>query len=642
MRRIALLTCMFAGGLALLASLATARAADADWPYEPGPPAQRNKQIAFLMEDSRNGGIAGALRGFEAAAVELGWTVRTFDARGEPARARAAMGQALDAHFDGIVLGGMAVTAMQDGLTRARRLRVPVVGWHAAEQPGPAAGLFQNVTTPTAAVAEQVAALVVAAPLQKIGVVLITDSRFPVARRKVAEIHALLERCARCSVLTVEDIPIARARERVPSAVLRWAKEYGARWSHTVAINDIYFDHMNAPLREAGRADVLNISAGDGSATALARIRGGRSQQQATVAEPLDLQGWQLADELNRAFAGRPPSRFVSRPIVLDAERLQTAADMSWGQDYRAAYARTWRQAPAGEAAARSLDLISPRPDSGIDERIDYPIALLETALREAGVAFTLRPSHEPMNQGRALAELEAGRSVSVVWTMTSIERERRLRPVRIPIHKGLFGWRLPLVRIDTLPQFAAVRTLEDLKPIAAGQGHDWPDTQILRHHGFNVVTSVDPNLFAMLSAYRFDWFPRAVPEIWQEVRTHAADGLVVEPTLALYYPTAIYYFFRKEDETLARQVENALEQAVRSGSFDRLFNRHHRELIERARLPARRVFSLDNPLLPPDTPLGRKELWFAPSTPRAPAPRSEFHPPASTGNADPTGLADG
>ena len=51
---------------------------------------------------------------------------------------------------------------------------------------------------------------------------------------------------------------------------------------------------------------LFNISAGDGSTSAYQRIDSNQYQY-ATIPEPLNLQGWQLIDELNRAFAGTKP-----------------------------------------------------------------------------------------------------------------------------------------------------------------------------------------------------------------------------------------------------------------------------------------------------------------------------------------------
>ena len=91
-------------------------------------------------------------------------------------------------------------------------------------------------------------------------------------------------------------------------------QRYGDEWTHSLAINDIYFDFMGPALAAAGVAGdgaPKAVAAGDGSESAYQRIRAGQYQA-VTVAEPLNLQGWQLVDELNRAIQGEP-GRAMSR-----------------------------------------------------------------------------------------------------------------------------------------------------------------------------------------------------------------------------------------------------------------------------------------------------------------------------------------
>ncbi|MGZ3184869.1 MAG: substrate-binding periplasmic protein [Telluria sp.] len=243
-----------------------------------------------------------------------------------------------------------------------------------------------------------------------------------------------------------------------------------------------------------------------------------------------------------------------------------------------------------------------------------YPIRLLELALERAGRADKLRPASFMMTQSRCLLELQAGRSLDVMWTMTSRQREQELLPVRIPIYRGLIGWRLLLVRARDVGRFRALRSLEDLRAMIALQGHDWPDTQILRANGFRVQTAADyAGMFKMLASGRIDYFPRAVNEIWNEAEAAAADGLVIEPTLALHYPTAFYFFVNKSNTALAAAIETGLNGMLADGSFERLFNEYHGEILAKSGLHGRRVFELANPLLPEATPLGRRELWYTP-----------------------------
>lgn len=49
--------------------------------------------------------------------------------------------------------------------------------------------------------------------------------------------------------------------------------------------------------------------------------------------------------------------------------------------------------------------------------------------------------------QSRALLHLSGQDEMDVVWTMTSEDRERNFFPIRIPIYKGLIGWRVGLIQ---------------------------------------------------------------------------------------------------------------------------------------------------------------------------------------------------
>lgn len=60
-------------------------------------------------------------------------------------------------------------------------------------------------------------------------------------------------------------------------------------------------------------------------------------------------------------------------------------------------------------------------------------------------------------------------------------------------------------------------RNLTDLQPHLAGQGHDWPDTDILPASGLKVRSVSNSDcLFEMQAAVRIDYFSRAINEIWR------------------------------------------------------------------------------------------------------------------------------
>ncbi|KZM44337.1 hypothetical protein OA92_06620 [Marinomonas sp. SBI22] len=266
---------------------------------------------------------------------------------------------------------------------------------------------------------------------------------------------------------------------------------------------------------------------------------------------------------------------------------------------------------------AEVLSLTHIRPHDENDVRNAYFIDVLKLALsktEERYGRFELNKADIEMNQLRALKNLENKNNIDVVWTMTSIEREELLEPIRIPLLKGLLGYRVFIIRKGTQPSFSAVESLSQLKALSAGQGADWPDTSILKANGLTVVEASGYSiLFSMLERERFDYFPRGVNEPWAEVSAHADKGLEVEKTLILQYPAPIYFFVNKDNQALAERIELGLRRAIEDGSFDIIFRNHpaNKEIFNLAEIEKRRIFKLANPFLPEKTPINDESLWY-------------------------------
>lgn len=264
---------------------------------------------------------------------------------------------------------------------------------------------------------------------------------------------------------------------------------------------------------------------------------------------------------------------------------------------------------------AATWNIVYPRPLTDADQRTRFPVQLLTLALDQTGVKYKLIPSDRILMQQKALKLLKENRGVNVVWSMTDKNRETQLLPVRIPIYKGLIGWRLFLADRENLSHMGRVRSMEELLKYRAIQGHDWPDTRILQSNGFEVVTRKDYlGLFTLLENKRGDFFPRSVVEIWAELSTeNISSNIDVVPQVGIQYPTAMYFFVNRRNVTLAKLLSNGLEKAIDNGKYDELFEQVYFPILSKARMPERRFFQLENPLLPEQTPLDRRELWFQP-----------------------------
>jgi len=279
----------------------------------------------------------------------------------------------------------------------------------------------------------------------------------------------------------------------------------------------------------------------------------------------------------------------------------------------------------AGSCNAAATRVVYPLTTlDDVDSRYEYDWAVLRMALEKTEArygAFELHQSSHAMSSQRVAQELlMPGGRINVFARATSPELEQQYLPVRLPIDKGLLGYRMFLVREADLPRFAAVRTLGDLRKLRVGQGKDWVDVPILRKAGFTVVEGTSyPGLFAMLAAGRFDFFSRGIDEAQREFKERRTTypQMAIEPTLLLQYPLPLYFFTRRDAEgkLLAQRITDGMEMMIKDGSLNALFEKYKGESIRAGGLQGRRVLQLHNPHLSPETPLSRSELWFNPLT---------------------------
>lgn len=315
-----------------------------------GPKAAAGKTVVFVAADMKNGGIVGVSKGVEEAGKAIGWKVRVIDGQGSVSGRTAALNQALALKPDGIVVGGFDTTEQKVAFGNATKAGIPLVGWNAGPKPGPdpAAGLFANVTVTADDISEAAALWAVADSNGKAGVVIFTDSQYSIAVYKAKAMEAVIRKCGGCTVLSYEDSPIADSANRMPGLTTSLLQRFGARWTHSLAINDLYFDFWGSSLKAAGKKgdDMPRaVSAGDGSEAAYQRIRA-RNYQSATVPGPLNLQGWQVIDEMNRALAKAPWSGYVPLAHVVTAANVGAdGGDKNLfdpGNGYRDQYRKIW------------------------------------------------------------------------------------------------------------------------------------------------------------------------------------------------------------------------------------------------------------------------------------------------------------
>jgi ABC-type amino acid transport substrate-binding protein len=271
---------------------------------------------------------------------------------------------------------------------------------------------------------------------------------------------------------------------------------------------------------------------------------------------------------------------------------------------------------------ASALEVVHPAPEAAGDTRFGYYWQLLGRALAVTEADFgpyALRPATAGMTERRALAELASGSGKITVLVHGNVaDYEKQLLPVYFPLDKGLLGYRVFLIRSDTQASLNRINGLAELREHSIGQGSNWADASILRNAGLTVVegSSYD-GLFAMLAAGRFELFSRGVVEVGEELARQRPQRpeLAIETNLLLYYPLTRYFYVSRsaEGEALARRISTGLERMLADGSFERMFQTFKAPFEKDIGFRHRRLIEIDNPLQTPQTPLGRRELWFDP-----------------------------
>jgi ribose transport system substrate-binding protein len=265
------------------------------------------------------------------------------------------MQQAIALKPAGIMNVGIDSKEQQPLIDEAAKAGIKVVGWHAGATAGKLEGIpsvFTNVTTDPVEVATSAGLDAVWKASQAggdCGVILFTDSIYAIATAKTNNSKTAVEGYSKCKVLEVADTPIADLSNRMGQLTTSLLSKYGKKWTYSIAVNDLYYD-FSAPALQAAGIDPAagypqQISSGDGSVPAFKRIRD-KQFQIATVAEPLNLQGWIMADEMNRALAGAEPSGFVPHVHLFTPENLDKdgGPDNKFdpGNGYRDEYKKIW------------------------------------------------------------------------------------------------------------------------------------------------------------------------------------------------------------------------------------------------------------------------------------------------------------
>lgn len=183
----------------------------------------------------------------------------------------------------------------------------------------------------------------------------------------------------------------------------------------------------------------------------------------------------------------------------------------------------------------------------------------------------------------------------------TKLAEEKKIL-IPLPLMKGLLGYRILIIREDDKEKFAEIKSAQQLQKLRMGIPTTWADAELFRQNGYKVEEkgSFD-DLFSRLENNEFDYVTFGANEVTGvfNERAAASGKLTVDSSLVVFYPFPLVFYVNPDNKILAGRVARGLQVISTNGVLDSIFKRYFAADLTTVDLPARKMISLKNPILP-------------------------------------------
>lgn len=311
------------------------------WPGpKSGPIAHAGKFLVSIPCARVAYGCARIDDGVRAASKVLGWRVLSIDPAGDPAKANAAVRQAISLHASGIVVGALDPALLKNAIAAARAAGIPVVDPVAA-RPVSATGINHDIKIHGYTEGQVLGAYIAIASGGKAHVGIMDDKEFPHQALRTGGLKNSLSRCGGCSVVGESDFVVTDIGTQLgPKSQSFLQANPSIDWL------DVAFDAAASSVVIADQqsgARKVNIVSMDANPQNVAFIQQGK--QNATVGAPLDWAGWAAVDNLNRIFNKQAPTRDDGIPLrLVTKDNVADFVKHGYGPvNYKAKYTQLWK-----------------------------------------------------------------------------------------------------------------------------------------------------------------------------------------------------------------------------------------------------------------------------------------------------------
>ncbi|AWB66149.1 hypothetical protein C2869_06720 [Saccharobesus litoralis] len=200
-----------------------------------------------------------------------------------------------------------------------------------------------------------------------------------------------------------------------------------------------------------------------------------------------------------------------------------------------------------------------------------------------------------------------------LTYAVTRPHWEAQLLTVRVPLLKGLMGYRVFFIHKDTQDYFTKIDNLKRLKLIRLGSGRGWSFSNLYQQQHFKVVLGEDTSaLIKMLNKGRLDYFPRGIVEVKEELarfKPHYAN-LTIEESLVTYTPMPVYFFINPNNPELAKRLRRGLQNIIDNGEYEQKFAQYFAKSIKQLNVKQRRLLTIPNTTLTTESRQNLASFW--------------------------------
>ena len=248
------------------------------------------------------------------------------------------------------------------------------------------------------------------------------------------------------------------------------------------------------------------------------------------------------------------------------------------------------------------------------DHNAKHAISLIKLAAEEANIKLQLNVIFRE-ESAKSLRQALLKGDIDLIWTATSRSLQERFKPVKIPLYRGLLGYRLCMINDHNRDLLKGVKSMEALKPLTFGLGEGWSDIGVFQSAGLKVKIMDYEQLFQAVHNRTIDCAPRAIFEAFPEQynqRYRYLYKLYVDRYLMIRYIMPFYFFTRKDDDITFNLLHQGLTKAIMNGRYQNAVKKNPslRMAIRKIQRNKRRVITIPNALLPDDVPKD-PHFWF-------------------------------